>query len=70
MDDDSEDQFTQSAMMMRRFAEAWSSEIAAIGTKSKEQMAGESDVQISSELMDLDILDSDWLTNMFLVWDH
>lgn len=71
VDNYTDDLFIQSAIMMRRLKEAWSSEIAAIGAASNGQMvAGDGEVQISSGLMDLDMLDSEWITDMFLAWDH
>ncbi|CAF9905139.1 MAG: hypothetical protein GOMPHAMPRED_003053 [Gomphillus americanus] len=80
IDNDEEDMFTKSTALMRRLAAAWSAEIAAVGLKKQQQQQQQQDpaaekqvvpeIEVPPELMDLDLLDSEWLTEMFLSWDH
>lgn len=70
MDIDEEDLFTKSAAMMRKLGEAWAGDIAAIGAKSKQKETPIGDIVVPPELMDLDLFDSEWMTDMFLAWDH
>ena len=69
IDNDEEDMFTKSTVLMRRLAAAWSAEIAAVGVRQNPEQAVP-EIELPPELMDLDMLDGEWLTEMFLSWDH